>query len=87
MAELIQKYGRVDPYWIAGVYALCGDNDNAFAWLDRVLEDEYGGGTSLHRQPEFKGLHDDERWEPTLRKFGLAPDQLARIEIAIPAPG
>jgi len=87
LAELIQKYATVDPYWIAGVYALSGDNDNAFAWLDRVLEDEYGGGTSLHRQPEFKGLHNDERWGPTLRRFGLAPDQLARIEIEIPAPG
>jgi len=86
LVELIKKYGSVDPYWIAEVYALSGDNDNAFAWLDRVLDDEYGGGTSLHRDRAFKGLHDDGRWEPTLQRFGVAPDQLARIEIEISAP-
>jgi TolB-like protein/Tfp pilus assembly protein PilF len=86
LAELIQNYGREEPYWVAEVYALSGDNDNAFTWLDRVLEDEYAGGTSLHRSPAFKALHGDERWEPTLRRFGLAPDQLAKIEIQISAP-
>jgi tetratricopeptide (TPR) repeat protein len=76
LTELIAKFGEVAAYQIAEVYAYRNDKNHAFEWLARARKQRDAGLAALRADTLLPNLHDDPRWEPLLRKMGLADDQL-----------
>jgi TolB-like protein/tetratricopeptide (TPR) repeat protein len=86
LKSLVDKYGSEQPENIAAVYAYFGEADAAFEWLDKAAAAHDPGAGSLLAEPFFNPLHGDARWLPLLRKMGLAPEQLAKIEFKVTLP-
>jgi TolB-like protein/DNA-binding winged helix-turn-helix (wHTH) protein/Flp pilus assembly protein TadD len=64
------KYGGASG--LAGDYALAGEKDKAFQWLDKAYEEREGATlTLLKTDPAFKSLHGDPRFSALLRRAGL----------------
>jgi TolB-like protein/Tfp pilus assembly protein PilF len=74
------------PFNIAYVYAVRGEKDRAFEWLERAVNERDPGLADIARLPYFASLHDDPRWLPFLRRNGFAPEQLAAIKFDVPVP-
>ena len=55
---------------IAQVYAVRGEVDAAFHWLDRALEQRDSGLPGTLSSPRYRSLHGDPRWKEFLRKMG-----------------
>ena len=55
---------------IAAAYALLGERDSAFAWLERGVR-ERSLGTQLKVTPAFESLHSDPRWSRILSAMNL----------------
>jgi hypothetical protein len=79
LAQLISKYQGSAAYYIATVYAVRGENDRAFGWLEKAIPDV----VLVAVDPAFANLHEDPRWLPFLRKLGMAPEQLAAIKFDV----
>ena len=54
-----------------------GDVDQAFEWLERAYAQRHAGLCQTRLQPLLRNLHGDPRWQPFLKKIGLA-DQVER---------
>ena len=64
----------VDPAGVASAYALVGDKDSAFIWLDKAYAERDGADIMLLKcVPPFKSLSGDPRFTDLLRRLGL-PD-------------
>jgi Flp pilus assembly protein TadD len=83
LAALIAKYGKDAPSNIAYVYAFRDEADQAFAWLDKAHDT---GLAQIAAESLFANIHGDPRWLPFLRKFGMAPEQLAAIKFDVKLP-
>src|SRR5271156_2119327 len=59
------------PANIAVAYALAGNRDKAFEFLDRAYADQDDELTAVVRFPAFDSLHSDPRWAALLHKLGL----------------
>jgi TolB-like protein/tetratricopeptide (TPR) repeat protein/predicted Ser/Thr protein kinase len=70
LSELLSK-GEQWGFQIAIAYAVRGDNDKAFQWLERALELHDSGLPSTRSVPLLRNLHDDPRWPLFLKKIGL----------------
>jgi len=86
LADLQNRFERDGPSNIASVYAFRGERDRAFDWLDKAIEYGDPGLSEVAVEPLFEDLRSDARWVPFLRRIGRAPDQLAAIELHVPAP-
>jgi len=70
----ILEESAVDPAGIAGVYAALGEIDQAFAWLDRVVEPASFSTFWYSRFSFFYDpLRDDPRFQDLLRRMNLEP--------------
>jgi hypothetical protein len=56
--------------------------DEAFRWLDRAVEVEPNMGQAF-RDPLFRPLHGDPRWEAFRERTGSSERQLAAIEFDV----
>jgi TolB-like protein/tetratricopeptide (TPR) repeat protein len=56
---------------IAWIHAALGDKDEAFAWLDKAVEEREIILHKLKVAPEFESLHSDPRFTDLLRRIGL----------------
>ncbi len=57
---------------VASVYALSGDRDSAFKWLDQAYTERDGEDITLLKcDPSFKNLRGDPRFADLLRRMGL----------------
>jgi tetratricopeptide (TPR) repeat protein len=57
---------------MATAYAMEGDKDKAFEWLDRAYEQREGQEITLLKcEPYFKNLHGDPRFTALLKRMGL----------------
>jgi TolB-like protein/Flp pilus assembly protein TadD len=83
LAALIAEYEKEAPSNIATVYALRGEADKAFAWLDKAIEYGDGGLGEIVTENLLDKIHADPRWLPFLHKIGKAPEQLATIEFKV----
>jgi TolB-like protein/tetratricopeptide (TPR) repeat protein len=70
LAQLQSTRANTDAYDIATIYALRGDADNVFAWLDRAYR-QHEGLMDLKVDPSFKGIRHDPRYRALLRKLNL----------------
>jgi tetratricopeptide (TPR) repeat protein len=86
LAKLIADHEKDAPYNVAAVYAFRGEADKAFEWLDRAIALQDPGLSELNVDVLFTSLRSDPRWLPFLRKIGMAPEQLAKIELQVPLP-
>jgi len=68
--EFIEKFQPAADYQIAQIYAVRGEIDLAFEWLDKAY-DNRDTGLPFMLGPLFDNLHDDPRWPAFLDKMGL----------------
>jgi TolB-like protein/Tfp pilus assembly protein PilF len=64
-----QRY--VSAYDIATIFGALGEADQAFAWLDRAIEDHSQLIGWLPVEPAFEGLHDDPRFRAMIESLQL----------------
>jgi len=70
LAEMIARAKQGEkgfPYFIALYYQLTGESGKALNWLEHHLKDRLTDYLWLKVQPEFKPLHDDERFQRILK--------------------
>ena len=71
LADLIANSRTGFAYQIAQVYALRGEKDKAFEWLQIAFDDRDAGMLGLLADPVLRGLRDDARYKNLLVKVGL----------------
>jgi len=74
LVELLErsKKGYFSPFYIAMIYAGQGNNDKAFAWLEKSIESRFTIHHFMTTAPHFEHMHSDPRWSQLMRKMGLA---------------
>jgi len=72
LRTLLDTYSQVSAYQIAEIYAVRGEADSAFLWLDRAYEQRDGGITEVMLSPRLRKLREDPRWPAFVKKLGLA---------------
>ena len=71
LADLVATGREGLAYQIAQVYAVRGETDKAFEWLQIAFDNHDGGMLSLSVDPLLRGLRDDPRYKNLLAKLGL----------------
>ena len=71
LQELIEKYSEGWAHQIAEVYAVRGEADRAFEWLERAYAQRDSGLSEMKPNPRLRFLHGDPRWGAFLKKMGL----------------
>jgi TolB-like protein len=71
LADLIAKAREGFAYQIAEVYAVRGEADKAFEWLQISFDDRDAGALGLLVDPLLRGLRNDPRYKNLLAKLGL----------------
>ncbi len=74
--EMKEKHGQDCAFQISTIHAFRNEFDDAFAWLERSYQGRDAGTSWIKGDPLFAAMRADARWEPFLRKVGLADDQL-----------
>jgi len=75
---VLSKSHYVSPFIIAELYAVLGQNDQAFAWLDAAYEQREPLLLRLYVEPRWNhySIRSDPRYEGLLRRMGLPPPAL-----------
>jgi Tfp pilus assembly protein PilF len=71
MKTELRKRRYEDPGKIAMEYAVIGDKDAAFLWLDKSVEEQAGATQNIRTWREFDNLRSDPRYKAILIKMGL----------------
>ncbi|MBV9240626.1 MAG: tetratricopeptide repeat protein, partial [Acidobacteria bacterium] len=69
--KLVSQHPEGNAYQIAQVYAVRGEADKAFQWLDTAYQKRDSGVTHAKVDPELAPLHSDTRWAGYLKKLGF----------------
>ena len=69
LRQLLDKHAGDAAYQIAEVYAVRGEADAAFEWLERARVQHDGGAAWTKVDPLLRPLHTDVRWMDLLRKL------------------
>lgn len=72
--RLIQEFsGRKDvtPIFLAALYLDVRDNDHAFEYLDKAVQERSFASDWINVNPGLDSLHSDARWATLLRKMNL----------------
>ncbi len=72
LRTLLTNYREEAAYQIAEVYAVRGQLDDAFAWLEKARTQKDAGLSAIKGDPLLKGLYSDPRYAALLKKMGLA---------------
>lgn len=92
LSRLIEELGEREPRAVAQVYAFRGENDAAFEWLDKSLEQPTNpvtgraGLIEATVNPLFQYLHDDPRWEQFRMKVGIPTELIESLQFSIDDP-
>ncbi len=70
LSEVLSR-GDAAPYFIALAYVGLGENDTAFKWLDKTLDERAGPFNELNADPLFDPLRPDPRFASLLRRMRL----------------
>ncbi len=70
---LLDEYARtrMGASAVAGVYAIMGDSDKAFEWLDIAVKERTPYLASVHEDFIFDSLHSDPRYAALEKKIGI----------------
>ena len=74
--EIIEKFGDPMAGYLANLCAIAGKTDEAFRWWERGYETRDAAMAWVKTNRAYGAVTADPRWEPFLRKMGLADDQL-----------
>ncbi|MGI8788256.1 MAG: winged helix-turn-helix domain-containing tetratricopeptide repeat protein [Pyrinomonadaceae bacterium] len=69
--ETMSREQYADPFYFAVIYALRGDKDKAFAWLEKCRAEKSYWITTLKVFPFLDGLRSDARFSELLQKVNL----------------
>jgi adenylate cyclase len=74
LASLFQsrEAGRAHAVAIGGVYAVLGEREKAFEWLERAFEEHSAYLVAINSDFVFESLQDDPRLRSLLKKMNLA---------------
>ena len=72
LKELIDGFAWAAAFQIAEAYAYRGEVDKGFEWLETAYAQRDGGVVYTAVDGLLRSLHDDARWQPFVRKLGLA---------------
>jgi hypothetical protein len=84
LESLIEAHGAGWPYNVARAFAVRGEADRAFEWLNRAVEYGDSGLAQTRVDPLLKPLQGDLRWGRLLERIGLADSQLVGVELEPP---
>jgi len=73
LAEAKDKHANMQATQIAYSYAMRGDKDEAFKWLNRAYDNRESSLYVVRQEPLFRNLRDDPRFTDLVRKLKL-PD-------------
>jgi serine/threonine-protein kinase len=73
LADLVAIARQGFAYQIGEVYALRGDKDKAFEWLQVSFDDRDAGTLGLLVDPLLRSLHDDPRYKTLIAKMNFPP--------------
>jgi|SRR5687768_1785776 len=73
LLEQKSKNEHLPPTLLAGVYALAGEKDAAFAWLEKAVDARDGWVALIKIQPAYDNLRDDPRYTKLLTQMNLTP--------------
>jgi len=73
LLEQKSKKEFVPPTLMAGVYALAGEKDAAFAWLYKAIDARDGWIALIKIQPAYDSLRSDPRYVKLLERMNLTP--------------
>ena len=59
------------PFEVAMLYAIVGDADEAFYWIDKGIEERYRGALLLGTWELFDPIRSDPRFDAALRRIGF----------------
>jgi len=62
-----------NPYDVATAYAILGERDEAFQWLEKAYATHNTGLVSIKSHAGFDTLHSDPRYAALLKRIGLPP--------------
>jgi tetratricopeptide (TPR) repeat protein len=68
-----------NPEGIARIYAWTGQNDEAFAWLERMVEQKGSGYAGEVKTDLYSKLNDDPRWSAFLERNGASDEDTEQI--------
>jgi TolB-like protein len=71
LKKLVSDHADGNAFQIAEVYAVRGEADEAFKWLETAYQKRDSGVTHTKVDPELASLHDDPRWGPFLKRLGF----------------
>lgn len=63
--------GDAPAYFVALAYAGLGEKDDAFQWLEKSIQEQWGPFNELNAEPLFDPLRADPRFPVLLRRIGL----------------
>ena len=69
--EALSRESYVSPFNMATIFVGLGENDEAFAWLDRAYDERSRSLVWLNVAKEYDGLRTDPRFKSLLRRIGL----------------
>jgi len=72
LETLREESERVNAHDIAAIYALLGEKDQAFDWLERGYQAR-NLGAWLRVEPNLDSLRSDPRFQDLLRRMNLEP--------------
>jgi hypothetical protein len=75
LKELEGRYKKRESLaqYVAAVYAGLGDQDHAFAWLEKGFQEKSGLLDFVVMEVSFDPLRSDPRYADLLRRMGLRP--------------
>lgn len=73
LPDVFKQYRQTSPYIVAICYALLGEKDTAFQWLQKAADQQQSDLASIKIEPSFDVLRNDPRFAELLRRVGLAP--------------
>ncbi len=74
LVQLVAAHAQDAGYQIAQVYAVLGDADEAFRWLDTAVATHDPGIVFTLCSVDLRPLHGDPRWDIFLSRLGLSAD-------------
>ena len=71
LAEIVDEHADGDAFQIAEIFAVRGEIDKAFEWLERAVAERDPGVTHVYGNPRFGSLHGDPKWGELLKNIGF----------------
>jgi Flp pilus assembly protein TadD len=72
LAQLVARHSDDSAFQIAAVYAIRGENDEAFRWIDHAIRAHDAGAVMVATENSFVSLRSDPRWRSVLERLGFA---------------